>query len=65
MAFAEITLRIEYAAAFDFEDLRTIFHNVMAEAKERGALNLPASEAADGVAVKCKAIGQIWPDWVE
>ncbi|RJX80319.1 hypothetical protein [Pseudomonas sp. LS-2] len=63
MAFAEINLRIEYAEAFDFEDLRTIFHNVLAEAKECGALNLPASEAEDGVAVECKAIGQIWPYW--
>ncbi|WP_095158322.1 hypothetical protein [Pseudomonas sp. Irchel 3E13] len=63
MPIADITFRVAYPEAFDFEDLRTIFHRAFDDAKERGLLDLPASENSDsGEEVKCMAIYPDWPD---
>ncbi|MBX8557009.1 hypothetical protein K5D56_26230 [Pseudomonas cichorii] len=62
MQKAEITFHAEYPDTFDFEDLRTIFHRALDDAKERGLLDLPASENTEsGEVVKCTAI---YPDWL-
>lgn len=62
MPIADVTFRVEYPEAFDFEDIRTIFHRALEEAKDMGLLDLSAAENADsGVEVKCLAI---YPDWL-
>jgi len=62
MPIADVTFRVDYPEAFDFEDLRTIFHKAFDDAKARGLLDLSASENADsGEEVKCVAI---YPDWL-
>lgn len=38
MATAEISFRLEYPEAFDFEDIRTIVYQVLSEAKTQGSL---------------------------
>lgn len=62
MPIADILFRVEYPESFDFEDLRTIFHRALNDAKDRDLLNLPASENVEsGNEVKCIAI---FPDWI-
>ena len=61
---AEVMIELEYAEAFDFEDLRAIFHRVLAEAHEHKKLDLPAA-GNDGVEVKCVSVGRVWPEWID
>jgi hypothetical protein len=62
MPKAVVCVHLDYPDAFDFEDLRTLFHAVMSDAQARGKLDLPA-DLNDGVEVKCAGIGRICPDW--
>jgi hypothetical protein len=60
------TVGLKYTEAFDFEDLRTMFHNLLDDAMDRGALDLPASGRADSqLPAKCVELGQVWPDWLD
>jgi hypothetical protein len=66
-AASGITILLDYADAFDFEDLRTIIHNVFEEAMSNGDLTLLRSEnsESEGEEIVCTAIGRIFPDWRE
>jgi hypothetical protein len=64
-ATAEITILLQYADAFDYEELGNIFHRAIDAAHVKGALDLQGGDNSEhqGVRIPCVKVNRVFANW--